>query len=109
MILRDRGWEREALQRIAGDMVNVGPLMMHAQRRADEGAEVYGFDFPDLSRNLEQEALDELADCTNYVLWRLDGLRRSLYDDDDPDRIANLHLALRGLAQVYEAVRKAQR
>lgn len=109
MILRDREWEREATQRIAGDMVDVAALNALAERRADDGAAVYGFDFPALDRDLEREALEELSDCRNYLVWRLDGIRRDLYDDDDPDRIANLHLALRGLAQVFEAVRKAQR
>lgn len=105
---RDRAWEREATQRIAGDMVDVSGLTVMAQRRADQGQAVYGFDFPALDRDLEQEGMEEAADGCIYAIWRLDGIRRDLYEGDE-ERIANLQMAVKGFTIAFNALRNARR
>ncbi len=101
-LARDREFEPRAIREIAGCLgVDLEPLIFYAGRRADAGQADYGRDFPDLSRNLEQEALDELADGTNYIVWRLDAIRRGLCGGD----VEQLQIALKHVALAFAALR----
>lgn len=102
-LARDREFERLCTRELAGGLgVDVGPLILFAERRADHFAADYGHDFPDLERDLEQEALDELADARNYVVWKLDAIRRELATGD----VEQLQLALKHVALAFEALRR---
>ena len=82
-------------------------MLRDAEARGDAGAAIYGRDFPDLERNFEREGMDEGADWSLYVRWRLDAIRRGLCDDDG--RTPYLQLALKHIALAYEATRQADR
>ena len=99
---RDRQFERAATREIAGCLgMDIEPLIVFAERRADHFEGDYGHDFPDLSRNLEQEALDELADARNYIVWRLDAIHRGLSGGD----VEQLQIALKHVALAFAALR----
>lgn len=101
-IARNRDFERRATREIAGALgVDIEALIAFAERRADHFEGDYGHDFPDLSRNLEQEALDELADARNYVVWRLDAIHRGLCGGD----VEQLQIALKHVALAFAALR----
>ena len=97
-VARDREFEQRAIREIAGCLgVDVEPLIAFAQHRADIGQAEYGHDFPDLARNLEHEALDELADAAIYVVWQLDAIHRGLHDGD----VERLQIVLKHVALAF--------
>ena len=101
-ITRNRDFERRATREIGGTLgVNIEPLIVFAERRADYFQADYGHDFPDLERNLEQEALDELADARNYIVWKLDAIHRDLCEGD----VEQLQIALKHVALAFAALR----
>jgi hypothetical protein len=101
-LVRNRDWERRCTREIAGALgVDIEPLIVFAERRADYFEGEYGHDFPSLDRNLEQEALDELADARNYVVWKLEAIHRGLAAGD----VEQLQIALRHVALAFAALR----
>lgn len=105
---RDRDFEGEAIRRIAAGLgVNVEPLVRFACQRADAFESEYGHDFPDLSRDLEREGLEEAADWTNYIVWRLDSIRRDMVEGQEW-KIEHLQTALKHVALAFEATRAAR-
>lgn len=97
---RNRLFEREATREIASTLgASIDDLNMLAERRADQ----YGDEFPDPTRNLELDALEELADCRNYLLWRIESIHRGVHDRID--KVPHLQLALKHVALAFEAVR----
>jgi hypothetical protein len=103
---RDREFERQATRELcSGLSIDVEALIVYAERRADSGEANYKRDFPDLSRNLRDEALQELADARNYIVWALDAIRRDL--DDEQWRTEPLQEALPLIAMAFEKVREA--
>ncbi len=105
---RDPAFEALMVRELAGGLgIDVTALNTFADRRAQAGAVAYGEDFPNVQRNLELDALEELADCRNYLCWRLEQIHRGIVDDED--RTAALSLALKHVANAFEAVRAAYR
>lgn len=103
--LRDREFEDRCTQETCiGIHVNTTVLSSFAGTRADRFATTYGSGFPALDRNLEMEALEELADARNYIVWRLDGINRGLFPGQEW-KIAELQLALRSVAMGFEQLR----
>lgn len=101
-LARNREFERRATREIAGGLgVDIEPLIAYAERRADVCQEEYGHDFPDLKRNLEHEALDELADARNYIVWKLDAIHRERLTGD----VEQLQIALKHVALAFAALR----
>lgn len=106
---RDRSFERALAREIAGELgFSIEPLIVLAEQRADAGAAEYGHDFPDLARDFEAEGCEEGADWSNYLRWRLDGIRRGVFDEHDWD-VGLLQLALKHVALAFEATRHAKR
>lgn len=103
---RNRGFERELTERIVGFVADARALSVFAERRADRAEDEYGQDFPALDRDLEREALEELADCRNYVVWRLDGIHRDLFEGGE--RVEHLQNALRYVALAFNEVMQAR-
>lgn len=83
--------------------VDVTALNRMATERAAQGALNYGTGAPELSRDLERDALEELADCRNYLVWRLDQIQRGIRDDM-LWAVPNLQLALRSTAIAFDAL-----
>ena len=105
---RDRAGEREITDEIGGTLsVYTGAINQMAEQRADTASDEYGAGFPLLSRNLEREGLEELADCRNYIVWRLQSLLWELVEDDG--RIPHLQTALRHVVMAFEELRAADR
>lgn len=52
-----------------------------------------------VDRDLDREALEELADCLNYVVWRV------AYTDLDPTLVPSRLGAIRLLAELFELLR----
>lgn len=104
---RTRGFECEITRQVTeGIRVNVESLNLLAGQRADQAEHDYGHDFPELGRPLEREALEELADARNYIVWRLDAIHRGL--DDQEWRVQHLQIALRHVALAFEEIRSAE-
>lgn len=94
---------------IAGELgFSIEPLIVLAEQRADLGAREYGRDFPDPARDLEVDGCEEGADWANYLRWRLDGIRRGVFDEKDFN-VGLLQLALKHVALAFEATRHAKR
>lgn len=107
-VARDREFEAEAIRELAAGLgVNVEPLIRFARQRADAGERAYRHDFPDLTRDLEREGLEEGADWTNYIVWRLDAIRRDLVEGQEW-KVEHLQAALRHVALAFEATRAAR-
>lgn len=104
---RDREFEDLTTRELATGLADPEPLIAYARKRADRAQAEYGHDFPDTTRDLEVEALDELADCRNYIVWRLDGIRRGLFPNDHW-RVPHLQMALRGVITVFEQLQQAR-
>lgn len=105
---RDREFEVNAVRRVAGGLgVNVEPLIRLAQERADAGQQDYRHDFPDLTRDLELEGLEEGADWANYIVWRLDAIRRNMVEGQEW-KVEHLQAALKHVALAFEATRAAR-
>lgn len=104
---RNRELERDIIRNAAaGLMVDPEPLIVFANRRAEQGAIDYGFEFPSLDRDLAQETLDELGDAANYIAWFLDAIHRGLLDGGD--RVTHLQRALRHVVLAFEETRSAR-
>jgi hypothetical protein len=105
---RDVGFELLLLRELcAGLNIDTSILARLAAHRADAGADEYGHDFPDLQRDLELEGLEEGADWSNYLRWRLDGIRRGLFPGQEW-KVEHLQAALRHIALAFEATRAAR-
>lgn len=105
---RDRDFEATAIRRIAAGLgVNVEPLVRFACQRADAFESEYGHDFPDLNRDLEREGLEEAADWANYIVWRLDAIRRDMVEGQEW-KVGHLQDALKHVALAFEATRAAR-
>lgn len=104
---RDVTFEREMTRtRANGLKIDPEPLNIYAEARAGRGAVDYGTDFPGSSRCLFTEALQELADARNYIVWQLDVIRRSDDGHDDGQwRVEPLQRALASVALAFEDVR----
>jgi hypothetical protein len=104
IVARDKAFEATVVREMTrGIRVDPEPLIHLAQTRADRFAHDYGRDFPDLTRNLEHEALEEIADAVNYVVWRLDAIRRGV--DLAEWKVAHLQIAVRHFALAFEELR----
>jgi hypothetical protein len=104
---RNRDFERDVIKDAAGGlMVDPEPLIVFAQRRADQFEREYGHDFPSLERDMAQETLDELGDAANYIAWYLDAIHRGLLEGGD--RVTHLQRALRHVVLAFEEIRSTR-
>ena len=104
---RDRKFEADVIRNAAeGLAADPDPLIVFAQRRADQGALVYGRDFPDIERDFPQEILDEVADSAIYIAWYLDAIRRDLLEGGD--RVTHLKSALRHTVLLFNEICQAR-
>lgn len=102
---RDPQFEQQLTRWLAeGLSVDVEPLIVHAQWRADKAEAEYGKGFPDASRDLVKEAIEELLDCRNYIVWKLEQIHRS---DDDSASTDPLQSAMRHVILAFEDLRRA--
>src|SRR5581483_5124657 len=90
---------------VSGTAVDPTPINALAGSRADRAQQEYGHDFPSLERDLEREALEELADARNYIVWRLDAINRGLCGG--AWRVEHLQRALRNVVVAFDDVRQA--
>lgn len=106
---RNPAFERELTRQMGrGLRVDVEHLnRLAGQRACTLGAAEYGSGLPEVSRDLEREAIDEMADARNYLVWRLDQIHRGLVEDDG--RTEHLQIALRHVALAFEEIRRALR
>lgn len=105
---RDPEWERDLLRHVAtGLNADVGALILFARKRAEIGERNYGEAFPAPNRDLMLEAKEELGDGTNYIMWKLDRIRRGL-DEAEEWRVPGLQIALRHVALAFEEIRSVQ-
>ncbi len=107
---RDRGFERETTNRAATGLgIDVEALNRLAEARADGlGHEAYGRDFPDIGRDLRREAIEELLDARNYVVWLLDAMQRGWILAVNEDRTRHLQAALRHVILAFEEINRSR-
>lgn len=96
-MIRDRERERElTLQAAALERATAHRLVAFADQRAGDGP----VELED--RDLTLEALEELADARNYIVWRLRQLREA--DTVDIGEITRTRRALGLVAAAYESL-----
>lgn len=103
---RDHVWEQAAIRELVGGLsADPVPLIKYAASRALVGEIKYGFAFPEPSRDLVVDAIEEFGDAVNYPLWKLDQIRRGLCEQDTW-MVEHLQRALRFAALGFEEMLK---
>lgn len=101
-------FEQELTRHLAtGLSVDVESINRFAGDRANNGAGEYGTGFPERSRDLPREALEEIADLRNYLVWALERVHRG--HAPDGLHVGHLQCALRHTILAFDEVSRARK
>lgn len=100
---RDREFEQRTTRELTPGLgVDVEPIIMFAERRADKAEEEYGKGFPTDDRDLDMEGLEEGSDWRNYIVW---AMQRTHCAGQDDWRNEHRQRALRYVILAFEEIR----